>query len=134
MLRLLYASQSALTVNEDSVRNILQTSRQNNALHGITGVLVFGGGVFMQVLEGPERNVLRTYLKITEDARHSDCRLIHITPTEERLFDQWTMGIIDSDPLEFQHISELRSCRTESVPGDAFRKVMQLFLARLNKR
>lgn len=134
MLRLLYSSQALPSVNEDSVRDILQTSRKNNAQQGITGVLVFGGRVFMQVLEGSERSVLSTYLKILEDTRHSDCRIIHITPTEERLFGQWTMGIIEGDPLEFQHITELRSYRTESVPGDAFRKVMQAFLARLNNR
>ncbi|MDE1941684.1 MAG: BLUF domain-containing protein [Betaproteobacteria bacterium] len=134
MLRLLYTSQALPAVNEDSVRDILQASRKNNAQQGITGVLVFGGRVFMQVLEGPEKCVLSTYLKITEDVRHSDCRIIHVTPAESRLFDQWTMGVIECDPLEFQHITELRSYRTESVSGDAFRKVMQAFLARLNSR
>ncbi len=61
MIRLLYCSQAKPEFNTDTLEEILLTSRKNNSAAGITGVLVHGGGMFMQTLEGPEQAVLRTY-------------------------------------------------------------------------
>jgi hypothetical protein len=113
------------------VKDILQSSRRNNPALGITGVLVHGGGQFMQILEGPEREVLRLYVKIMEDSRNANCQIIHISPANDRMFKEWSMGVIESDPLKFQHIMELRSRRLEAVRAREFTAVMTEFLRRL---
>lgn len=129
MIRILYCSQVKPGNSKDSLDDILVSSRKNNKALGITGVLVHGGGLYLQLLEGPETNVLRLYTKILDDKRHTDCRIIYISPTKERLFDNWTMGSIERDPLSFEQIAKLRANRLESVNTDAFSQVMSEFNA-----
>ena len=85
----------------------------------------------MQVLEGPEKEVLRQYVKILDDPRHSDARIIHVSPANNRLFDKWSMGGIASDPLDFQQISEFRDRRLEVVQATMFADTMRGFVQRL---
>lgn len=127
MIRLLYCSQAKPEANQETVEAILLASRKNNRACDITGVLIHGGGMYMQVLEGPEQAVLRTYVKILGDKRHTDSRIIHITPAKDRLFKNWTMGVIEADPLTFEHIAKLRAHRLESVHSEAFTQVMREF-------
>ena len=132
MIRLLYISHAAPGLTEEQVRNILESAQRNNPAAGLTGVLVRGGGLFMQVLEGPEQAVLRQYVKILDDRRHSDCRILHISPANDRIFEKWSMGIIDSDPLQFQHIAELRARRLEAVQAKTVTDAMRELVRRLN--
>lgn len=133
MIRLLYCSQVKSGFSEEILKEILLTSRENNRRNRITGVLVHGGGLFMQVLEGPEQNVLRTYMKILDDKRHTDSRIIHITPVKDRLFENWTMGVIEAEPLTFENVAKLRANRLESVHADVFSQVMREFTGMLTK-
>jgi hypothetical protein len=132
MIRLLYISQAAPGITEEQVQDILKSAQRNNPAAGLTGVLVRGGGLFMQVLEGPEQAVLRQYVRILDDRRHSDCRILHISPANDRIFEKWSMGVIDSDPLQFQHIAELRARRLEAVQAKTFISAMREFVQTLN--
>lgn len=132
MITLLYLSQSRRDITNAQVSDILTTSKVNNLTYGITGVLIHGGGLFMQVLEGPEQSTLRLYGKIAEDRRHGDCKLIHISLANEQIFKKWSMAVIKCDPLQFQHIAELREKRYESVPAKDFTSLMGEFVKLLN--
>jgi hypothetical protein len=132
MIRLLYVSQAMPAITEEQVQDILASARRNNPAAGLTGVLVSGGGLFMQVLEGPEQPVLRQYVKILDDRRHSDCRILYFSPAINRIFDKWSMGVINSDPLQFQHIAELRARRLETVQAGAFTDTLRELVGRLN--
>jgi len=59
MIRLLYSSQATQNITEQDIAEILEKSQKNNQEVGITGVLLYGGHLFMQVLEGPEQAVLK---------------------------------------------------------------------------
>lgn len=131
MIRLLYISNASPTISGQQLQDILASARRNNPAKNITGVLVHGGGLFMQVLEGPEEAVLRQYVKILDDPRHSDARIIQVSPANNRLFDKWSMGGIDSEPLDFQHISEFRDRRLEVVQSKMFADTMRGFVQRL---
>jgi Sensors of blue-light using FAD len=131
MIRLLYMSQATPGISDEQVQDILKSAQRNNSTTGITGVLVHGGGLFMQVLEGSEQAVLRQYVKILDDRRHSDCRILQISPANNRIFDKWSMGVIDSDPLQFQHIAELRARRLEAVQAKTFTDAMREFVRTL---
>src|SRR3546814_18075114 len=84
----------------DDLESILKTARQKNPPLSITGVLVHGGGWYMQLIEGPERSVLKLYAQIIDDRPHTVPRLIHITPATEALFGEWSMGFVKSNTLE----------------------------------
>jgi hypothetical protein len=132
MIRLLYLSQATPGISNEQLQEILLSSQRNNAAHGISGVLGYGGGTFMQVLEGPEPGVLRLYVKILDDKRHGSCEIVHISPANERIFQKWSMGLITSDPLGFQHIADLRAHRLEAVHAKAFTDAMRAFVHRLD--
>lgn len=132
MIRLLYTSQAVPGLTAERVREILKSAKLNNASSGITGVLVHGGGMFMQVLEGPEHAVLRQYVKILDDRRHDGCQILHISPANDRIFGEWSMGMLEADPFEFQDISALRARRLETVQAKTFSDAMRDFVRRLN--
>ena len=69
MLQLVYISSA---VGRVDTADILRTSRRNNAEVGVTGALMFNGGAFAQVLEGPRRGVESTFERIQRDQRHGD--------------------------------------------------------------
>ena len=51
LVRLLYASR-AVDTQPDAIDGILAKSRQFNPSSGITGILCYGGGIFLQAIEG----------------------------------------------------------------------------------
>lgn len=128
MIRLLYISNPAPTISDKEVQDILVSARRNNPSNSLTGVLVHGGGLFMQVLEGPEEQVLRQYVKIIDDRRHSNPRILHISPANDRIFEKWSMGGINGAPMQFQYISELRARRLEVIEAKVFTDTMRKFV------
>ncbi len=88
----------------------------------------------MQVLEGPEQAVLRTYVKILDDQRHKNCQIIYVTPIEKRIFEGWSMGVIDrNDSLGLEQIMEMRSqWRKEVVEPKVFTDALRGFVKILN--
>ena len=95
LVRLLYASNPAKQLDNGIVDSILETSRKNNPARGITGLLCFGGGLFMQVLEGGRDEVCELYNTIVRDARHANVRLLSYEEIPERRFGSWTMGQVN---------------------------------------
>jgi len=70
----------------------LQSSRRNNRNVGIGGMLLFGRGCFIQLIEGPGPAVERTYRRILSDPRHIDAMLLYDGSGEPRRFPGWSMG------------------------------------------
>ena len=74
---------------------IMKHSQANNPKLGVTGLLCFSNGVFMQVLEGGRDCVNRLYQRIGCDARHTNVVLLCYEETCERRFGGWSMGRVD---------------------------------------
>ncbi len=92
LVRLMYASRAANSVNQNELVAILKKSKANNAEVGVTGVLCFSSGIFLQVLEGGRLQVSALYNKIAADPRHHDVLLLSYEEVEERRFAGWSMG------------------------------------------
>lgn len=100
LYNLVYCSRAAAGVDQTTVDHIVAKARQMNAQHQITGMLVFGAGVFFQWLEGPRGSVLALMALIEADNRHHD--VIQLTATEEvreRLFPDWDMELVGSEHI-----------------------------------
>ena len=98
LVRLLYASR-AVDASPDAIEAILSQSRQFNPTCGITGILCYGGGIFLQAIEGGRNAVSELYGHIQRDARHKDVVLLHYEEITERRFGGWTMGHVRLDKL-----------------------------------
>ena len=95
LVRLLYASRATDQIDQDALHNILRQSRRHNPALGVTGVLCFSGGVFLQALEGSRSAVNQLYLKIAADTRHREVVLLSYEEIGERRFAGWSMGQVN---------------------------------------
>ena len=94
LVRLLYASRVA-DPSPSTTEDILSQSRSHNPACGITGILCYGGGIFLQALEGGRVQVSDLYGHIQKDPRHKDVVLLHYEEITERRFGGWTMGQVN---------------------------------------
>ncbi len=101
LYRLVYASKNLLGPDDDpaaAVEQILDASRRNNGPAGITGALLFNGGAFAQVLEGPRHAVELTFERIQRDLRHGEVTVLQCGPAEGRGFPDWSMAFVGRSP------------------------------------
>lgn len=92
LVTLLYTSNASTAFDDDALDALLTSSRRANAEQGITGMLLYRGGRFVQVLEGERELVLALLDRIRADERHADVRVLIDEPLQRRLFADWSMG------------------------------------------
>jgi hypothetical protein len=120
LVRLLYASRAVPGLDQEALVSILKQSRADNAGLGITGVLCFSEGIFLQVLEGGRAEVNRLYNRIAADARHTDVELLSYEEIGERRFAGWSMGQVSMarlNPALLLKYSERATLDPFSVSG-----------------
>jgi len=100
MICIVYISSAKLSLTHGEILNIVEDSRINNEKNGLTGLLLFNSGNFMQLLEGEESDVDALYRKIEKDRRHAEVKLLLKEPITHRNFSNWTMGFKDIDKLK----------------------------------
>ena len=99
LVRLLYVSRSVKPETPEQTEAILNSSREHNIGNGITGVLCFGGGIYLQAIEGGRNQVNALYNQIIKDPRHQDVVLLAYEEITERRFGGWTMGHVRLDKV-----------------------------------
>lgn len=87
-----YVSTATGVFGRDTLADILVTSRTLNSRNGVTGLLLYYGGHFLQVLEGSEEAVRETFGRICKDPRHHDIAVLFEETVEEPLYPDWSMG------------------------------------------
>lgn len=98
LVRLLYCSR-AVDTGAEAIESILSQSRQHNPASGITGILCYGGGIFLQAIEGGRMQVSELFGTIQKDPRHKDVALLHFEEIFERRFGGWSMGQVNLSKL-----------------------------------
>jgi stress-induced morphogen len=92
MISITYISTAEAPFNPSSLDELLLASRERNHRNGITGMLLYAGGHFIQTLEGAHEVVDATFARIEQDARH---RSVYVALREQlatRVFPDWSMG------------------------------------------
>ena len=104
MFYLVYVSVAAEKASKDDLLEILARSRTNNAEAGITGLLLYKDGNYMQVLEGEEKAVRDLYARIRRDPRHLGIVTLVEGRRDNRCFGDWSMGFQDLSSLEARDV------------------------------
>ena len=52
-------------------------------------MLVYHDRAFLQFLEGNEQVIRELYKRISQDSRHTDCKIIYSQKADTRLFSNW---------------------------------------------
>lgn len=94
LFRLCYASTATELCSPTEIGNILEVSFRNNIKLNITGALFYGNNYFLQFLEGEQDNVDSLYLKIAEDKRHSNVKILEFKEVKSRYFEEWSMKYV----------------------------------------
>lgn len=116
LFTLLYVSSLAPRGRISDVGDIARTSRLRNALDGITGLLVFDGTSFTQLVEGPLISIEALRARLAEDRRHVDMEvLVFDWVDDERRFPNWQLGyhFADNDGGELAALRGL--CGAEAL-------------------
>jgi hypothetical protein len=95
-----YCSRAAEGVDDAEVDRIIAWSQRRNTAHDITGVLVFGSGIFFQWIEGPPAHVDSLIARLHGDPRHYDIVTLDRTvERRERLYPNWDMERVGADDI-----------------------------------
>ena len=89
---LIYVSSARVPFSKPELTNLLEIARRNNTALGVTGMLLYKDGNFMQALEGEEDTLRKLHNKIQADPRHNGMLTLLKKPIEERQFPEWSMA------------------------------------------
>lgn len=105
MLReLVYTSRQTAELSADNLELLLDQAIHRNALLGVTGVLIYHYGRFLQLLEGDADVILNLYDAISRDDRHTDLNVAWTDDIAGRCFDHWSMGFVNSETLSIDRL------------------------------
>jgi len=96
---IVYFSHAARIFDDAALMELLAVSRRNNQRDGITGMLLYHDGNFIQALEGPPDSVARTFARIGKDPDHDGIISTGTLPVETRQFADWSMGFLAGNSL-----------------------------------
>lgn len=105
MHQLIYTSHATFPFSDEDLLALLRWSRQWNEQVGITGVLLYGDGQFVQVVEGNVEAVDSLFEHIRRDVRHHDLIKLAYEPVAKRSFTQWSMGFHRATP---EHMAQIK--------------------------
>jgi len=115
---LLYVSRMA-TADAGEIERIRRQSQTNNERDGITGLLVFDGAAFCQLVEGPQAALVGLRQRLERDSRHVDMRVLHFGPSPARRFPAWRLGYAFVADAEAITAVERAGSETALHPFDA---------------
>ncbi len=109
----LYIS-TAPSLSRDEVEAILSSSARNNPARGITGLLLYNGRNFLQLLEGEEAELVDLMVRISHDPRHAGVSILDRKRIERRSCPEWAMKRI----LIAESVDNRRKALEEDLPRD----------------
>lgn len=96
MYEIIYMSSATNRLCEEEINSLLVTSRHSNIEKGITGVLLYIEGDFLQVLEGKKEAVETLFEIIKKDTRHKGIIVVYEGEKLKRQITDWSMGFYSS--------------------------------------
>lgn len=133
----MYTSVETDPFDAEDLTRLLTQSRSANDATGVTGVLLYRRGRFVQYLEGGAEQVHELMQRISADPRHRAVRVLVDDERESRYFSHWTMGFISEDtppasmPIGFRTaFNDLDAIGDDAAALRAFRDLSQMFRER----
>lgn len=113
---LVYVSLANKDMSDQDLQTLLKFARVKNERLGITGMLLYRDGFFMQALEGDEDAVDSLFARIRQDSRHRDVLLIYKETSKSRAFPDWTMGFNKMDTASLEKLEGFNDFLTQPAP------------------
>lgn len=97
------------TVDDAVLLKIQAEAVRKNAAAKVTGVLLYGAGKFLQILEGPEEALQRLSAHNAVDSRHTDFQVLHSGTCAQRAFQSWSMGVLTTYRTTIDNIENVET-------------------------
>ncbi len=93
LMQLVYVSSLSLKgrLSSSLFVDLGKHARAYNTKHGITGILCYGNGHFLQCIEGEKAKVLALQQRIFSDERHKNMKVLLLKAIDQRSFMDWRM-------------------------------------------
>lgn len=117
---LIYVSIATHPFKAEELRELLEVTRRKNTAAGITGLLLYKDGKFMQLLEGRKERVQRLFEWIKTDSRHRDVIRLLAGEEKERSFAEFSMGFENLDDPSVQALPGYSAYLDRPLSADAF--------------
>ena len=132
LFQVVYTSTATRPFSRADLLKLLRGSVQRNTRAGVTGMLLYLDGTFLQVLEGEEETVIGLYARIRRDPRHHHViPLIH-EQIKQRDFPDSAMSFRDLETAELRRLPGysqfLNTPRNEELPVNDISKSRRLLL------
>ncbi|MCD6061890.1 MAG: hypothetical protein K0S16_2201 [Moraxellaceae bacterium] len=101
MRAICYVSTACWQLDDSELEHLLQAARTRNREHGITGLLLYCEGSFMQYLEGPKADIAPVWDIIRADEKHNHIITLFDRTVPARLYSDWTMAYRRTEPPDF---------------------------------
>ncbi len=92
LYRLLYVSTARHFLSDQELETLLEQARANNRAAGLTGMLIYAEGNFLQYVEGPRPEIDALVARLERDTRHHGLIRLIEGQTGRRIFSDWSMG------------------------------------------
>ena len=114
---LTYTSLARLDLQTTDLEDIHRTAREQNALDGITGLLVFNGTHVLQIIEGSEFAIEELVERLRRDPRHTGFEIRDRQKVDARSFPDWSMELVRVNASYFQARDTIDDRLPNTVPG-----------------
>lgn len=106
---LIYVSRNRVHEHDvrDEIPRIEAAARHRNEIDGITGVLLFSGCHYLQVLEGTADRLEELVLRLARDPRHSDIKIVVRDTITHRRYPSWSMCYLGQTAYALTYFSRL---------------------------
>jgi hypothetical protein len=104
MYSITYVSSATHLFTGAQLRDLLEQARDRNSREGLTGLLLYKGGNFMQVLEGGRQAVENARMRIEADPRHRGMLILLQGEIPCRAFPEWSMAFRDLDSRDVREL------------------------------
>lgn len=111
-----YTSLAQPDLQTSELEEIHNSARQTNARDQITGLLVYNGTHFLQIVEGGEEAVAELVERLKADPRHKGFEVRDKRRIDGRSFPDWPMELLRVTPGFFQARDALADTLPTTVP------------------
>ena len=120
LFRMAYVSTASKLFDPAELCEMLKEANERNKKTGITGMLLYKDGQFMQVLEGDAEAVTATFSRISKDSRHHGIMVLVKGAVQERRFPNWSMAFRDLSLPDHQEVAGFSEFLNKPLTGKEF--------------
>ncbi len=108
MIQVSYLSRATRDMSATDLLSLLMHAREKNQASGITGMLLYGNGTFLQVIEGDDAIIEGLVERLGRDSRHADVQILSRRVVPERQYSDWSMGFEQVSDRALEAVEGLR--------------------------